>query len=312
MMSFAKAASTNKVSAPLWTWIAAGTFALLFFGISFCWFFRANTFEHFNPKRLESFTCRGGGKTLRVAVIGTSLTRHAFFKDEDMERFARDRGLQIHFLRFTLGGGSLEEFYDLSTAVINSGADVICFEAAIFGLEMGNDNVMLDRYRYYLRHGGTKFLARLPFVPKRHRSENQNENFAETELTTNPVFEQNPEKEKELYLERSSQFRIRDFSEGKKFAPLFLMAKARGKTVVFLDLSRSNKAWDMLPVDFEDEFFRPMRQYEKAYGIPCLRFPYRLPLDYFQDFAHFGPKGRKLYSEWFLANLATLSGDTGK
>ena len=55
-----------------------------------------------------------------------------------------------------------------------------------------------------------------------------------------------------------------------------------------------------------------MGRYEKAYGIHYLRFPYRLPLDYFQDFAHLGPKGRRFYSEWFLANLASLSGDAGK
>ena len=54
-----------------------------------------------------------------------------------MESFANGRGVKIRFLRFTLDGGSLGDFYDLSEAVISSGADIICFEAAIFGLDMG-------------------------------------------------------------------------------------------------------------------------------------------------------------------------------
>ena len=312
MMSNAKVASSKKNNAPLWIWVAAGALALLFLGVSYCWFFQADSYEQFNPKRLESFAAPGSKKTLRVAVIGTSLTCNAFYKDDAMERLAKDRGRNIRFLRFTLGGGSLNEFYDLSEAVINSAADIIFFEAAIFGLAMGNDNVTLDRYRYYLRHGGTRFLARLPFVPKRRRSEKQNENYTDIEPSLTPFSGQNPEEETELYLERISRFRIRDFSEGKKFASLFRLAKARGKVVVMLDLSRSKKAWDMLPAGFEGEFAQTMRHYEKDAGISYLRFPQRLPLNYFQDYAHFGAKGRRLYSEWFLANLGSLSGEARK
>jgi len=312
MMSNAKVASSNKISAPLWTWVAAGTLALLFLGVSYYWFFRADSSQHFNPQRLERFTCQEDEKTLRVAVIGTSLTSNAFYKDEDMERFAKDRGLQIRFLRFTLAGGQLGEFYDLSEEVINSGADIVFFEAAIFGIDLGTADVKLDRYRYYLRHGGTKLLARLPFVPERQRSERHNENYSAIDLPLTPIFGATPDKAAGQYRKTASQFRIRNFAEGETFAALFSQAKQKGKVVVFLDLSRSKMAWDMLPAGFEGEFVQTMRQYEKVYGISYLRFPQRLPLDYFQDFAHFNDKGRKIYSEWFLANLASRSGEAGK
>lgn len=312
MMSYANVASSNKFNAPLWTWVAAGCLALLFFGVSYYCFFQANSYLQFNPRRLERFTSLEDEKTLKVAVIGTSLTGSAFYKDEDMERFAKGRGLKIRFLRFTLGGGRLNEFYELSETVVNSGADLICFEAAIFGLAMGNDNVTLDRYRYYLRHGGTRLLARLPFVSERHRPEMQNENYTAEQLSHPPVSGQNLEMETWLYLKRISQFRVRDFSEGKKFASLLNLARERGKVVVFLDLSRSKNAWDMLPAGFEGEFVQTMRQYENVSGVSYLKFPQRLPLDYFQDFAHFNDKGRKVYSEWFLNNLPSLSGAVGK
>lgn len=312
MMLSATVASSKKARAPLWTWVAAGTCALFFLGVSYYCFYRADSYRHFNPQRLEGFRSPEDEKALRVAVIGTSLTGNAFYKDEVMERFAKERGLQIRFLRFTLGGGSLKEFYEISEAVINSGADLICFEAAIFGLAMGNDNEILDRYRYYLRHGGTRLLARLPFVPERRRPEKLNENYTERVLTPRAASGQSTAQETELYRNRIARFRIRDFSEGKKFASLFRLARERGQVVVFLDLSRSKKAWDMLPADFEDAFVQTMREYEKAFGMPYLRFSPRLPLEYFEDFAHFNDKGRKLYSEWFLANLAPLSGDAGK
>lgn len=314
MMSHAIGSPLNKSSAPLWTWITAGALALIFLAVSYFWFFRADSFQHFNPQRLESFACRDGQNTLRIAVIGTSLTANALYKDDVMENFAKARGTKISFLRFTLSGGSLNEFYDLSKAAINSDADIIFFEAATFGLDMGNSEVkvLLDRYRYYIRHGGTKLLSLLPFVTKRNHLERNNENYTNIELTHNPDFLQNLEKETGLYLKRIPQFRIRDFSEGEKFFPLFRLARARGKVVVFIDLSRSKDAWDMLPAGFDVEFTQTLKEYEKNFGISYLKFPQRLPLDCFQDFAHFGPKGKKLYSEWFLASLALLPRDAGK
>lgn len=311
-MSQAKGNSSGKINAPLWTWLLAGTVALVFIAVSYYSFIQFTHFDQFNPKRLASFAFPRDEKVLNIAVIGTSLTYCALYKDADMERFAKGRGLNIRFLRFSLAGGSLNDFYELTEAVVHSGADMIFIEAAIFGLDMGNEKTKYDRFRYYLRHGGTKLLARLPFVTKRRPLAGLNENYIDIEPSGNPFFGQNHEKEAELYLDNISQFRIRDFSEGKKFAPLFNLARSRGQVVVFLDLSRSRNAWDMLPANFEGMLSKTMGCYEKVYGMYYLRFPYRLPLEYFRDFAHFGAKGRRFYSEWFLDNLASLPGGAGK
>ena len=94
---------------------------------------------------------------------------------------------------------------------------------------------------------GEQLLAHLPFVPKRRRSDPQNENYAAKDLPQTPLPGATSDEAAEQYLKTAAQFRIRDFAEGKKFAALFSKARERGKVVVFLDLSRSRKAWDMLP-----------------------------------------------------------------
>ncbi len=311
-MPKAKNTNTGKNGAPLWVWLAAATVALVFIGVSYHSFLQICYFDQFNPKRLERFAQPGAEKALKIAVIGTSLTRNALYKDEDMDRLAKDRGMNIRFLRFTLDGGRLGNFYDLSEEVVHSKADIIFFEAALFGLDRGDVDEIWARHRRSLRHEAVDLLTRLPFVPEKRRSQEINANYTTIEISPVPFSGKNQEKETGLYLKRVSRFRIRDFSEGKRFAALFRLARARGKVVEFLDLSRSREAWAMLPANFEDLFDATMANYEKVYGIRYLRFPYRLPIEYFEDFAHFGTTGRKFYSAWFLTNLAAPSGDAGK
>ena len=80
MVSHSKITSSGKSSAPLWTWVTAAAVVLIFIGVSYHWFFRADCVDHFNPRRLERFASPVNKDTLRLAVIGTSLTRNAFIK----------------------------------------------------------------------------------------------------------------------------------------------------------------------------------------------------------------------------------------
>jgi len=302
---------SRNSGAPLWVWITASACAMIFLTFSYHGFSRTDYFlDYFNAKRLERFAMPGDEKSLKIAVIGTSLVKCAFPKDEGMEKFARERGRKIRFLTFSRGAGVLDEYYDIADAVINSSADIIFFEAALFGLDQKfKDNGKLDYHRDGLRTGLKTLLLNLCFVPEQSRRWT-NFNYTDTPLAISP--EQQSDKAAEQYRKGASSFRIRDVHEGKKFAPLFALARQRGKVIVFLDLSRSQHAWNMLPPTFEREFAETMGRYSDAYNIPYLRFPYRLSLDYFLDFAHFGPKGRSFYSEWFLASLSTISEDAGK
>lgn len=306
---------TRKYGAPLWTWFVACALALAFIGFSYYGFsgtsFRTYYLDYFNAKRLEQFALPGEEKELKVAVIGTSLTQCAFYKDEDMDSFARDRGINIRFLRFTLSAGSLHEFYDIAEEVINSSADIIFFEAAIFELKLSTDTDIkrnLFHHRVSLRKTLIKTIFDLPLIPERLRSKVKmegNNNIIDAKLNLIPKNEVN--KSANHYRRIASGFRIREFSDGERFAPLFALARKQGKAVAFLDLSRSKEAWDLLPKTFKGEISKIMSRYEKDYGIPYIRFPYRLTLDYFRDFAHFNQAGRKFYSEWFLTNLVTLT-----
>ena len=158
--------------------------------------------------------------------------------------------------------------------IINSSADIIFFEAAIFGMKVRTDTDIgrnLFHHRASLRKILIKTIFDLPLFPERLRSKVKiegNPNIVDTNI--NLIQENNSKRLIKNYREGASWFRTREFSEGERFAPLFAMARARGKVVALLDLSRSKEAWDMLPATYEGEFSKLMDRYEKDYRIPYI------------------------------------------
>lgn len=312
---------------PIWVWVVTFVVSSIILIITF--FCSRNQTEDiavedtvtflnssYNIARLQSFkTVAKTNSPFKIIVIGTSLTRQAFYKDEEMEHLALANGLKIRFLRFTKSGGKLSSFKNLAEFLLQAKPDLICFESALFAL---NFNQNQADHQLYIKKVIKKTLEKL--IPKSILNEYSKiaqkikwekfykENFIDPNIN---VYTRT-EKDIVLYQTKARNLHIRNFSYGDIYKHFFEQAKKQGTKIVFLDLSRSKAAWDMLPPDTEKQIINLMHSYQKTYNIQYIRFPYRLSLDYFIDYAHFSAKGRKFYSLWFLKQIPHLLNRNGK
>jgi len=300
----------NARAAPLWVWLAALIISLIILGAFFAVYHKSNMSgkslsSFFNISRMEAFMGKRDNNDLpKIIVIGTSLSQNAFYKDEEMERFAHENGVDIKFLRFTKGGGTLKDFNGLAEYLLNADPDIICFESAVFALNMTGRDITAG-HRFYVKRAIRQYL--LEMLSRITNNEairvSGNPNFQEIDLNLQAL-ELKPDKFK--YKQAVSMFSVRDLSEGDIYRDFFNRALRKGIKVVFLDLSRSKEAYGMLPPGMENKIASLMEQYQRAYGVTYLRFPYRLGLEYYLDYAHFGTRGREFYSKWFVSQIPML------
>jgi hypothetical protein len=306
----------NIKAPPISIWIAVLIVILILTGISLPYYFKSKSgclsdVSRFNISRLNRFNDKDE-QTIKpkVIAIGTSLTRNALFKDEEMESFASANGIRIKFLRFTKNRGELSDFYALTESIIDSPVDVICFESNIFAFDMKGDGLEneINNYSIYIHDVLKGFIIKIYNTIVGHFSadsrhefhEDSDKNFVDIDLNDN---EAKNRQELIRFTNRAEKFRIRKFSEGEFYKNIFRTAAERKIKIIFLDVPLSKNAGDALPETLENKTRDLLGQYQKVYGITCIHFPYGLGLEYFIDYTHLGAKGRKLYSKWFLDQI---------
>jgi hypothetical protein len=296
---------------PLWVWLAVLVLLFALLGISFPILHKIHL-DQFNPSRLTALKQALGKTPPKIVVIGSSLTRNALYKDEVMERFAAARGKPIRFLRFTELGQSLDNFREIAELVLEAAPDVICFESTLFSVSVdgheGTDwRKKIANHRILLHELLRHWLLNIPCFGKYFEflrlPKDLHGNFNDIGLNlktgnTHGDFL----KEKAL----AAKFRVRSFSEGQIYHDFFETAAKHGVKIIFIDLSRSKDKWDILSPMIESKIITLMNQYKKTYGVTYISFPYKLSLDYFVDYAHFGDKGREFYSGWFVEQLPKI------
>jgi hypothetical protein len=106
----------------------------------------------FNIMRLKSLSdTKGYNSHPMIFVLGTSLTRNAFYKDKEMESFAIKNGFKMRFLRFTRSSSKLSDFKELTEYLLKAKPDLICFESTLF-TENFDKNRMNLKWKFEEHH----------------------------------------------------------------------------------------------------------------------------------------------------------------
>ncbi|HHD63993.1 MAG TPA: hypothetical protein ENK96_06455 [Desulfobulbaceae bacterium] len=292
----------------MWVWISTAIISLILLVLSVVTFPKI-TLQTFNAQRLKRFISYPGKMVSpSVAVLGTSLTEKAFYKDEAMERISESQGDgPMHFLRFTLDGGVLPDFHALLSAVIEARPDLICIESALFTVNFRGQSFrhyVFDRHRSYIRKCIKKILIHVPLVRKRY--------YLPTEFGRGNYKDPPFGKPKRLQQDRTAyrknvrRMKIRSFADGKRYADLFNRAHHLGVRICLLDLPRSDDAWQLLSAGFKMSCRQLIAQYEHTYGVMYQAFSLHLTQEDFTDMAHLSARGRHRYSKWFIEQLPQL------
>ncbi len=301
--------SRRSVAPPMWVWISTAIISLILLIFSIVTFPKI-TLHTFNAQRLNRFISHPG-KTAApsIAVLGTSLTEKAFYKDEAMEKMADNQGdgLPIRFLRFTLDAGVLPDYHALLGAVIETRPDLICIESALFTINFRGQSFrqyVFDRHRSYIRKCIKMILVHIPLVGKRYYLPTE---FGRGNYTDPPLGKPIRRRQAQEQYRKSVRHMVtRSFAEGKKYGDLFREAHRLGVRICLLDLPRADDAWELLPADFQASCRQLIAQYERTYGVIYQDFSLHLAQEDFIDMAHLSAKGRYRYSKWFIEQLPQL------
>jgi len=233
----------------------------------------------------------------RIIVIGTSLTRNAFFFDGEMEDFARKNGFtEIKFMRIVKPGATLADFTPLLDFITNAEPDAVFLESNMFVLDFNAParNKLRSMIGTLLPGRKEQYLIGIE------------DNFASHKELPQEGVQRQTHKDIAFFREFRSTTRLRRFMLPDAYITFFDTLKRRGIPVVMLDLTRSPEAASAYPPGIMDAVPQLIRRYQDTYGLQYLEFPYSLGLQYYSDFAHMNERGRTVYCRWFLSELPNV------
>jgi len=290
---------------PLYIWASATALSGIFIFFSILYYEQYNV-NAWNLKRLAVFSQKSSPKkSLRIAVLGTSLTQRAFFFDDEMETFAKKKGtLPIHFIRFTLKNGDLEDYFLLFPHLLQAKLDMVFIESNVlfleryrkFNLWIRHIKKPLRKQRRFIFQKVKYWLGLKKRMPKPNTLEMDRLVMRKSRKTqqTPHLFAR--------YTKRVKHWKLRKDEVPRPLDTFLRTALKHNLRIGILNLSRSKKAQAVFSLKFDQQ----IRYYQKKYNVNSLHFPSQVRLEYYSDYAHMNSKGRHKFCHWFLQELPKL------
>jgi len=266
-----------------------------------------------NYKRLTTEMVEENGPASRkkhIVSLGSSITRHAIYYDEEMEAFARRSGYDdFSFTRFVLGGSHLSQFYPLFDHIIAAKPDIVLFQSSFLAYKKPfkkKHHGQIHTVRYFLKQ---YFLNAVSDISKfrkyRHNREQQEPLSLET-VKKRQSRSQKPSRLKRIVQRRMkwSLWKIDEIPE--RLDQFFTKAADAGIKIIILNLPRPEESRTVIP-GTEEDYGKLMTRYQNNYQVQYLNYPYQLGLESFLDYNHLTPGARKSYVSWLLKQLNMLT-----
>jgi hypothetical protein len=272
----------------------------------------------FEIERLQKIENNG------LVVVGTSLTQHGFPFDAELSVKARERGISIHFVRFSHSGLENAIFKKLMPEILRSHPRWVFVQAEPFFLNLEQSETKKTIREASIRkhietlHSHIHYLFRniystlQLFFPRLAGLE------ANTPARTSKIQWQDDSR---IFLEGVAQF---DMIKNSTDTVVVLQpafphyieefieeAKKLGITVVLLEMNRSKAGNENFGESFRTRLTDTLQQVSQRYHIPYWQFRGDLPLDCYIDRAHLNLKGRAVFTNWFLEKFAREFGNDG-
>ncbi|CAG1064935.1 hypothetical protein BAC1_00507 [uncultured bacterium] len=255
------------------------------------------TFFESSARRLETFRERagGGGKSLKVLAIGSSLMDRAVYFDEQMEALAESRGLpNLVFARITRSGGDISNFMPLLSQMAQAAPDIILVESdSVFYDRHTIKNVFLREYIVFLRALLMANLKSGPTLPEpRVYIENEFDLALDGKTSARPG---------KTLLDKA----LLDWNEmgltGRYKIELFLSEAGKtGAKVVLINIPRNPEFLARIQREGANG---EKQRLEDDYGIRSIMFDGEHSPELYSDYAHLNEKGRSVFSDWLIEEL---------
>jgi hypothetical protein len=231
----------------------------------------------------------------------------AFYFDEEMETLAKQQGLELSYIRFTMKGGFLyDDYLNLFDQILLVKPDIVVIESSFFGYK--SENSIKSFVRSHIVFIKTLIKQWIMQVFPIHLtieddgtfdiSENYFDNYKD-----NDKAKINVDENIDLFFDHYRKFRNLDFEYGLDFKDYFHRFNNYKIKVALIDIPMTEELVAILPKGFEDRYDSLINRYAQEYGVIHLKLPYRMESIYFKDFYHLNYKGRRMFSAWFVQQL---------
>ncbi len=293
-MPICKSVAAERPAPPLWTLAAGALLALLTVVAVSVTPFSAEKLDphYFHIARLQV------ADQPVVAVIGTSLIRHALPFDDQLNRLPD--AAPYHVVRITKASATAANFVSLLPHLLDARVNTVVFQAEPLVLCFGSCNTWYARENGVidtLEGGLDRF--RHAVTALRFLLAGGGENFGEAGL-----FLEGAKGAPDVDLNIKPC--VAGGSLPDAYAGFFAQARARGMRVILVSLGRAPSARAALGADFQNHYEQAVAALAARYGLEVWRFPEQ-PAAHFRDRAHLNSKGRGVFTRWFLYKLGGAS-----
>jgi len=261
----------------------------------------------FHPERLQRLRQNG------IVVIGTSLVKFGFFYDKAFEQLAREKGINLQFVRFVISGNRAEKYRGLFEKIRKYRPKLLFLQAELFFIQADvkkSEHVFNEKFMEMVSvvHGHFHFIFGKLASLFTHR-ERGNVTLTPPPQSDEDILEylNKVADKKEIYAE--SKLIINSSPKFPPFVEEYMRyACTHGTQVVLLEMNRSKEGNESLGEVFRKELTKRLQQVATLYDIPFFKFRGDLSYEYYADRAHLNKRGRGVFCDWFLNMLSKRPG----
>ena len=274
---------------PLGVWFYSSFLVFIFFALFF--FIPQDKIYSTYDTKLNQLTLIEENQTSIVA-IGTSLTAHSFYFNEEMNSLAKKYHIEnLNFLRFAHGGRDFRYFDKLFEKLIKINTDIIFLDASLLFYKNQEINA--------IREFRKEIIIKIKNMLHTFRI-----------FSYESLVDKNLHQSTEINL-LEWQKNVVKFKKRYKSLPDFVIrfltdAKKNGKRIYIFKFTRAKEAQELFPKEFLTYEKEMVSYYQKKYNVNYIEYPSKLSKDYYIDFVHSNMKGRVEISKFFLLKVKVV------
>ena len=242
-----------------------------------------------------------------IVVLGSSLVRHSFPYDEDLEQLAKEKDINLSFVRFTRPDTKPEDFLDILDPILKARPDRVYLQVEPFIFDFTRSpeggNVVIKKIKQ-MRDNLKQLLWAISQMNLTYQPRGCIQNDSGLALQREADIQQ-------LQQTKILEIQFKNAVLPKAYENFILKAKQRNIQVILISMGRSKEKEQRLGNSFKDNLNYHLQTLASRYQLDVWKFDLDLSIAYYLDYAHLNQKGREVFSDWFLDKLKADM-DTGK
>jgi hypothetical protein len=289
-----------RTALPLWAWFTVLLLVVIFIGATYSFADRMHSHKYSNGDNLRIQRLTPNAKPRSILVMGSSLTRNAFYFDHKMDAVLRANGLQNNFVRVSASAARKSSFEGALPVILKSNPELVILEFEMLFMNRGRSTgiAVNTSQNIALIYSGLKniFFGTSYPDPSRFKANHgigKHCNKVNQSKQKFPQVSDLPHQNYKIYSDWLSPAWT-DFIDG---------INQRGGKVVIVELGRSSYASKGFSIEFLAHYQHTVDTLKKKRTVSLWRYPGPFPLENYCDLAHLNEQGQAKFMVWLMSRI---------